>query len=84
MCVSVCLSVCSIMSDSVKLWTVAHQAPLSIGFSRQEYWSRLPFSPPEDLPNPKIKSTYMGSPALHADSLTAKPSGKPYFRDGGG
>ena len=38
----------------VILWTVAHQAPLSMGFSRQEYWSRLPFLPPGDLPNPGI------------------------------
>ena len=36
-------------------WTVAHQAPLSMGFSRQEYWSGLPFPPPGDLPNPGIK-----------------------------
>ena len=45
---------------------VAHQAPLSPGFSRQEYWSGLPFPSPEDLPDPVIKSV---SPALHADSL---------------
>ena len=37
------------------LWSVAHQAPLSMGFSRQEYWSGLPFPPPGDLPNPGIK-----------------------------
>ena len=47
-------------------WTVAHQAPLSMGFSRQEYWSVLPFPSPEDLPNSGIKP---GSPALQADSL---------------
>ena len=46
-------------------WTVAHQAPLSMGFSRQEYWSGLPFPPPEDCPNPGIKSM---SPALQAAS----------------
>ena len=84
MCVCVCVCVCSVMSDSVKLWTVAHQAPLSVGFSRQEYWSRLPFSPPGDLPDPKIKSTYLGSSALHADSFTSEPLGKPYLRDGSG
>ena len=44
-------------------WTVAHQAPLSIAFFRQEYWSELPFSLPGDLPNPEIKA---GSPALQA------------------
>ena len=48
------------------LWTVACQASLSMGFSRPEYWSGLPFSSPGDLPNPGIKP---GSPALQADSL---------------
>ena len=47
-------------------WTVACQAPLSVGFSRQEYWSELPFPSPEDLPDPGIE---LGSPALQADSL---------------
>ena len=47
-------------------WTVACQAPLCIGFSRQEYWSGLPFPSPGDLPDPRIKP---GSPALQADSL---------------
>ena len=47
-------------------WAVAHQAPLSMGFSRQEYWSGLPFPSPGDLPNPGIEPK---SPALQADSL---------------
>ena len=47
-------------------WTVAHQAPLYMGFSRQEYWSGLPFPSPGDLPNP---GTEPRSPALQADSL---------------
>ena len=47
-------------------WTVAHQAPLFMGFSRQEYWSELPFPSLGDLPDPGIKP---GSPALQADSL---------------
>ena len=51
------------------LWTVAHQAPLSMGFSRQEYWSGLPCSPPGDLPNPGIEPTFPVAPALQADSL---------------
>ena len=51
-------------------WTVAHQAPLSIGFSRQEYWSGLPFLSPGDLPNPGIEPR---SPALQADALTSEP-----------
>ena len=45
----------SVMSDSVTLWTVAHQAPLPMEFSRQEYWSGLPIPPPGDLPNPGIE-----------------------------
>ena len=54
------------MSKSATPWTVAYQAPLCVGFSRQEYWSGLPFPFPEDLPDPGIES---GSPALQADSL---------------
>ena len=53
-------------------WTVARQAPLSMGFSRQEYWSGLPFPSPGDLPNPGIKP---GSPALQADALSSEPPG---------
>ena len=48
----ICVS-CSVVSDSVTLWTVAHEAPLSVGFSRREYWSGLPWSSPRDLPNPR-------------------------------
>ena len=55
-------------------WLVAHQAPLSMGFSRQEYWSGLPFPSPGDLPNP---GTEPGSPALQADSLQSEPPGSP-------
>ena len=50
-------------------WTVAYQAPPSVGFSRQEYWSGLPFPSPEDLPDPGIKPR---SPALQADTLTSE------------
>ena len=56
------------------LWTVAYQAPLSMGFSRQEHWGDLPFPPPGDLLDPGIKP---GSPALQADSLPSEPPGKP-------
>ena len=56
-------------------WTVARQAPLSMGFSRPEYWSGLPFPSPGDLPDPGIKPR---SPALQADSLSSEPPGKPY------
>ena len=54
----------------VTLWTVACQAPLSMGFPRQEYWSGLPFPPLGYLPNPGIKPV---SPILQADSLPAEP-----------
>ena len=50
-------------------WTVAHQAPLSMGFSRQEHWSRLPFPPPGDFPDQGIKPASPVAPALQADSL---------------
>ena len=56
------------------LGTAAHKVPLSMGFSRKEYWSRLPFLSPGDLPNPQIEPR---SPALGADSLPAEPWGKP-------
>ena len=66
----------SVVSDS--LWPhglhVACQAPLSMGFSRQEYWSGLPFPSPGDLPDPGIEA---GSPALQTDPLPSEPSGKP-------
>ena len=54
------------------LWTVAHQAPLAMGFSWQEYWSGLSFSSPEYLPKPGIKTQ---SPALQADSVPPEPPG---------
>ena len=54
-------------------WTVARQAPLSMGFSRQEYWSGLPCPPPGGLPNPGIK---LRSPTLQPDSLPSEPLGK--------
>ena len=52
------------------LWTVAYQAPPSMGFSGQEYWSGLPFPSPGDLPNPGIKPR---SPALQTDALSSEP-----------
>ena len=63
-----------VVSDSLCPWTVAYQAPLSMGFSRQKYWSGLPFPSPGDLPNPGIKPW---SPVLQADSLPSEPTGKP-------
>ena len=58
------------MSNSVR----PHQTPLSMEFSRQEYWSGVPCPPPGDLPNPGIE---VRSPALHVDSLPSEPPGKP-------
>ena len=55
-------------------WTAAHQAPPSMGFSRQEYWSGLPFPSPGDLSDPGIKPR---SPALQADALNSETPGKP-------
>ena len=59
------------------LWTIAHQAPLSTRFSRQEYWSRLPFVPPGDLSNPGIESMSLASPALAARFFTLSHLGSP-------
>ena len=64
----------SVMSDSATPWIVAHQAPLSMGFSKQEYWSGLPFPSPGDLPDSGTESR---SPVLQADSLPSEPLGKP-------
>ena len=58
-------------------WMVAYQAPLSMEFSRQEYWSGLPFPSPGDLPNPGIEP---GSPALQTDALPSEPPGKPFSK----
>ena len=62
------------MFDSLTPWTIAHHSPLSIEFSREEYWSGLPFPSPGDLPPPGIKP---GSPTLQPDSLLSEPPGKP-------
>ena len=56
------------------LWTVAYKAPLSMEFSRQEYWSGLPFPSPGNIPDPGIKPR---SPTLQADALLSEPPGKP-------
>ena len=69
-----CMLSHSAMSDFAALWTVAHQAPLSMGFPRQEYWSRLPFPPSKDLPDPEIEPT---SPALASGLFTTGSPEKP-------
>ena len=65
---------CSVMLDSATPWTVAYLAPLSMEFSRQDYWSGLPFPSPGDLPEPWIEEH--GSLALQADSLPSEPPGE--------
>ena len=74
------MNVCVLHAQSCPLfanpWTVAYQALPSMGFSRQEYWSGLPFPSPGDFPNPGIKP---GSPALQTDALLSEPLGKPYL-----
>ena len=64
----------SVVSDSATPWTVTHQAPLSMGFSRQECWSRLPFPSPGDVPDPGMEAA---SPAVQVDSLPLSHQGSP-------
>ena len=90
-CMCVCLYVLSCMhafllshshrdwlSDRLMACSPPGQAPLSMGFSRQEYWSGLPCPPPGDLPNPGIKPASLMSPALVGTSLPSAPPGKPH------
>ena len=68
---------CSVISDSETPWTVACQAPLSMEFSRQEYWSGLPFPTPGDLPDPVMEPASLMSPsAWQVGSLPLAPPGK--------
>ena len=62
------------------LWSVAVQAPQSMGFSKQEYWSGLPHPAPGNLPKPGIKLTSTTTSALQADALLSEPPGKPLYR----
>ena len=79
-----CVCVLSHVQLFATPWTVAHQAPLSIEFSRQEYWSRLPFSPQGDLTNPGIQPVSLASPALAGRFFTTAPPGKPIIFMRGG
>ena len=65
----VCISA-KLLQSCLTVWTVAHRAPLSMGFSRQEYWSGLPCPPPRDHPYPGIKPTSLMSPALAGGLFT--------------
>ena len=67
------------MSSSVTLWTVARQAPLSMRFSRQEYWSGLPFPTPGDLPDPGIEPSFLCLLHWQLSSLPLVPPGKPHL-----
>ena len=69
---------CSVMSNCATPQTVARQAPLSMGFSRQEHWSGLPFPPPGDLPHPGIAPAF---PALAGGFFTTEPPVKPYGKN---
>ena len=68
---------CPVLCDPVDF--IDHQAPLSMEFSRQEYWSGLPFPTPGDLPNPEIKPESLVSPALAGRFFTTVPPGEPNF-----
>ena len=79
-CVCVCVCVCAVPSVMVTVatpWTVAHQAPLSMGFSRQEYWGGLLCPPPGDLSHPGIETAYPVAPALQENFLALSNQGNP-------
>ena len=76
-CLCVCVRRCSVVSFATP-WTAARQAPVSMGFSRQEYLSGLPFSTPGDIPDPGIQLASPASPALQADSLPLSHLGSPH------
>ena len=71
MCVCACISRFSHVQLFATLWTIASQAPLSMGFSRDEYWSGLPCPPPRDLPDPGTKPSSPTTPALSGRFFTA-------------
>ena len=79
-CMCVCVCVCVCMLSRVRLivtpWIVAHQDPQSMGLSRQEYWSGLPFPPPGDLPHPGFETESLLSPSLADRFFTPEPFGK--------
>ena len=85
-CVCVCVCACTHRLSPVRLfvtpWTIAHQAPLSMGFPRQEYWSGLPFPSSENLPEPGTEMVSLVSPALSGRFFTTVLPGKPKSREG--
>ena len=72
-CPTLCVQPC------VTLWTVAHQAPLSVGFSRQEHWSGLPWPPLGDLPDPGFKPMFLMSPALAVRFFTTSTTWEAHY-----
>ena len=74
LCTICSVQVASVVPDSLTPWTVARQAPLSMGFPRQEYWRGLPCPPPGDLPDPGIKPSSLTSPALAGRFFTTSTS----------
>ena len=78
--VSACMLSCfNHVQFFVILWTVAHQGPLSIGFSRQQYWSVLPCPPPRDLSDPRLEPVSPAAPALQVDFLTTETLRMPHI-----
>ena len=71
------MHMCSVGSNSVTGWSVACQTPLSMGFSRQQYWNGLPFPLPRDLPEPGIEPLSPVSPVLAGEFSTTEPLGNP-------
>ena len=83
-CHSQIKKICVCVLSRVRLfstpWTMMHQASLSMGFPKQEYWSGFSFPPPGDIPDPGTKPTSPVSPALQGNSLSAEPSRKPIHK----
>ena len=79
-----CWVSCLVVFDPAAAWTVVLQAPLSMGFSRQEHWSGLPFPTPEDLPDPRIEATSLVSPSLSGGFFTASATWEALSRDKAG
>ena len=75
LCMCMC-SAASVVENSATLWTIARQAPQSMGFSRQENWNGFPYPSLGDFPDPGMKPS---SPTLQADSLATEPPGKPLY-----
>ena len=84
-CVCTCVHVCAHTPSRIWLsatpWIVVHQIPLSMKFSRQEYWNGLPFPTSRDLPDPRMEPTSLASPELAGRFFSTAPPGKPYDKD---